>query len=242
MGILQRLQIRLGIARIVVDRLIPQVNLARNAAIQDVIHNRHHIQRHERGVQQAAHNHNRHATLHRRPHGITEHHRQHSEDGGNGRHHDGAHTGTSRRHQSIVLRQATAAQLVHVVNEHDAVIHHRTHKHREAQQRKHAQLFASRHQAEQTAGKGKGNSQDHDEGRKQALELRHHNKVDQHKAQNQQQHHLGKHRVDVFQFATGLDGVALGQLIILELGLQIARKQSIVVAIFDIGRHRNSAG
>ena len=141
-----------------------------------------------------------------------------------------------------MLRQATTAQLVHIVNEHDTVIHHRAHKHREAQQRKHAQLFASCHQTEQTAGKGKGDSQDHDERRKQALELRHHNKVDQHKAQNQKQHHLRKHCVDVFQFATGLNGVALGQLIILELGLQIARKQSIVVTIFDIGRHRNSTG
>ncbi len=34
---------------------------------------------------------------------------------------------------------------------------------------------------------------------------------------------MRKHCVDVFQFATGLNGVALGQLIILELGLQIAR-------------------
>ena len=141
-----------------------------------------------------------------------------------------------------MLRQATPAQLVHIVNEHDAVIHHRAHKHREAHQRDQRKLFAGDHQPQHAAGKGQWNRKQHDEGRQQTLELRHHNKVNQHKAQNQKQHHLRKHRVDVFQLATGLNGVALGQLIILELGLQIARKQSIVVTIFDIGRHRNSTG
>ena len=79
---------------------------------------------------------------------------------------------------------AADAQLVGVIHEHDAVVDDRAHQDDEAHQGDHSQLLAGEQQAQQAAGKGQRNGEQNDEGGEQALELGHHNKVDEGQRRN----------------------------------------------------------
>lgn len=71
----------------------------------------------------------------------------------------------------MMLLKTTAAQLVHIVYEHDAIVHHRAHQYRKAHEREHGKAFAAEPQRKEATREGQRNGKDDDEGQKEALEL-----------------------------------------------------------------------
>ena len=209
--------------------------------VQKVVHAGHHVERGEGGIEQASRNDDGHAALHRGADLRAHDHGHHGKDGGERGHEDGAQARTARGHQRAALGQAAYTQLVDVIDEHDAVVHDGAHEHREAHQRHHRDLLVGQPQAQEAACEGQGHREQDNEGREQALELSHHNQVDQNEAQDKQKHHLLEHRVDVLKLTIGAQRIAFGQVDGIELVLQVARKERVVVAILNVGGHRDGA-
>ena len=147
--------------------------------VQDVVHDRNDEKGHEGGVEEAAGHHNGHAAA-GAGHGVlAENQGTHGQNRGQRRHEDGAHTGLACDEQRFPLLKARNAQLIDVVHEHDAIVDHGAHEHQEANEAHDGQLFLADEQADEAAGEGQRDGKEDDEGAEQALELSHHDQVDE---------------------------------------------------------------
>ena len=71
---LKRFEERLRITWIIVERLITQIDFGRHTTIQQILHDRHHVERHEGGIEQTTDHDERHTALHARADSHTEYH------------------------------------------------------------------------------------------------------------------------------------------------------------------------
>ena len=142
--------------------------------------------------------------------------------------------------------QTAQTQLVGVVHEDDAVVDDGTHQDDEAHQGDHGQLLAGDQHTQQAAGEGQRHREQDDEGGQQALELSHHDQIDEGQGQSHPLHHLIDHHVDGGGLAVQREGAALGHLIGegegIQLLLQHAGLDRGVVAVQRVCRHRDVAG
>ena len=132
--------------------------------------------------------------------------------------------------------------MVGVVHKHNAVVDDDAHQDQEAHQRDQRQLLTGSHQAEHTAGEGQRNREQNNERRQQALELRHHDKIDKNQCQCKHFCHLAQHLGDLGRLTGQLGGHAVGQVQCSQLRLQLAGEQRRVVAVGGLTRQSQLAG
>ena len=110
-------------------------------------------------------------------------HRNHGEDGSEGGHQDGAHTGAAGHDEGLAFFHATDSQLIGIIDENDTIVYNSSHQNKEAKETDHGQLLAGKQQTEETTSERQGHGENDDKGRQKALELGNHDQVDQSEAE-----------------------------------------------------------
>ena len=82
-----------GIVGDVVHPVVTHIDHQRRLLEEDVVEDGHDVQGHQGGIAQAADDDDGHAAHELARHVVAEHHLQHGQNGGQGGHQDGAHTG-----------------------------------------------------------------------------------------------------------------------------------------------------
>src|SRR5699024_11841873 len=113
---------------------------------EEVVHHGHDVQGHEGGVGQAADDDDGHTAHQLAGHVVAEQHHHHAQDGGQGGHQDGTHTGLAGGDQGVPAVHAAQPQLVGIVHKQDAVVDNGAHQDDEAHHAHHAPLLAAAEQ------------------------------------------------------------------------------------------------
>ena len=210
-------------------------------AVDDIIQHRHHEQRHQRRVGQAADYDHRHRLHHFRALAGAERHGGHAENRGQRRHQDRAQADSAGFNQCLALRHAADAHLVYAVDEHDAVIHDYARQHQEADHGDDREIHAGDQQRREAAGKRQRQREHDDDRRFERLELRHHDQEDQHNCNDQHEHQIAHNARDHLVLARERDFIAVRGCVFVQLLFQLVADMVRRVSLGHIEAHRDHA-